>query len=99
MLADAIEDLDRDFPHASVAVASLPRDRAKRGPRGFNQAELITRAGLKLQPSPVGLRLLEGVLQGKRDASPQTGLTSHHRRENVRGCRKLSSDAVRRADA
>ena len=65
---------------------------------GFNQAELIARAALKLQPLARG-RLREGVLEGKRDACPQTGLTSHHRRENMRGCRKLGIDAVRCADA
>jgi predicted amidophosphoribosyltransferase len=55
------------------------------GLRGFHQAELIARAALKLQPSPGGLRLLEGVLERKRDTCPQTGLTSYQRRENMRG--------------
>jgi predicted amidophosphoribosyltransferase len=41
ILADAIEDLDCDYPHVHVAVVSVPLDRAKRGQRGFNQAELI----------------------------------------------------------
>jgi predicted amidophosphoribosyltransferase len=67
MLAGAIEDLESDFPHAHVAVVSVPLDRAKRGQRGFHQAELIARAALKPQPSPGGLRLLEGVLERKRD--------------------------------
>jgi predicted amidophosphoribosyltransferase len=31
MLADAIEDLESDFPRAHVAVVSLPLDRAKPG--------------------------------------------------------------------
>jgi predicted amidophosphoribosyltransferase len=74
MLADAIEDLESDFPHAHVAVVSVPLDRAKRGQRGFHQAEMIARAALKPQPSAAGLRLLEGVLERKRDTCPQTGL-------------------------
>ena len=37
------------------------------------------------EPSPGGLRLLEGVLEPKRDTCPQTGLTSHRRRENMLG--------------
>jgi hypothetical protein len=37
------------------------------------------------EPSPGGLRLLEGVLEPKPDTCPQTGLTSHRRRENMLG--------------
>jgi predicted amidophosphoribosyltransferase len=85
MLAGAIEDLEIDVPRARVAVVSVPRDRAKPGQRGFHQAERIARAALKLQPWPGGLRLLEGVLERKRDTCPQTGLTSHQRRKNMRG--------------
>jgi ComF family protein len=85
MLADAIEDLESDFPQGTVAVVAVPLHRAKRGQRGFNQAELIARAALKLQPSQGRLRLLERVLERKRDTRSQTGLTSHQRRENMRG--------------
>jgi ComF family protein len=85
MLAEAIEDLESDFPQGTVAVVAVPLHRAKRGQRGFNQAELIARAALKHQPSPGRLRLLEGVLERKRETRSQTGLTSHQRRENMRG--------------
>jgi ComF family protein len=85
MLADAIEDLESDFPQGTVAVVAVPLHRAKRGQRGFNQAELVARAALKLQPSQGRLRLLERVLERKRDTRSQTGLTSHQRRENMRG--------------
>jgi hypothetical protein len=37
------------------------------------------------EPSPGGLRLLEGVLERKPDTRPQTGLTSPRRRENMLG--------------
>lgn len=37
------------------------------------------------EPSPGGLRWLEGVLERKRGACPQTGLTSHRRRGNMLG--------------
>jgi hypothetical protein len=37
------------------------------------------------EPSPGGLRLLEGVLQRKPDTCPRTGLTSRRRRENMLG--------------
>jgi hypothetical protein len=70
MLADAIEDLEIDFPRARVAVVSVPRDRAKRDQRGR--------------------RLLEGVLESKRDTCPQTGLTSHQRRKNMRAAFTLA---------
>lgn len=85
MLAEAIEDVESDFPQGTVAVAAVPLHRAKRGQRGFNQAELIARAALKLQPSPGRLKLLDGVLERRRDTRSQTGLTSHQRRENMRG--------------
>ena len=88
VLAEAIADLQIDFPHAHVAVVSAPLDRAKRGQRGFHQAERIAPAALKLQPSPGGLRLLDGVLERKRDTCPQTGLSSHQRRENM--CRAFT---------
>jgi hypothetical protein len=37
------------------------------------------------EPSPDGRRWLRGVLEGKPDTCPQTGLTSHRRRENMLG--------------
>ena len=85
MLADAIVDLEGDFPQGTVAVVAVPLHCAKRGQRGFNQAELIARAALKLQPPAGRLRFVEGVLERKRDTRSQTGLTSHQRRENMRG--------------
>ena len=72
-------------PYAMSGIDGGPRCRAKRGQRGFHQAERIAPAALKLRPSPGGQRLLEGVLERKRDTCPQTGLSSHQRRENMHG--------------
>ncbi len=86
MLAEAITTLEADLPSGPVAVIPVPLHRSKRRQRGFNQAELIARAAMKiggLQHSR--LRLLTGVLERKRETTSQIGLTSHQRRANLRG--------------
>jgi len=63
----------------------VPLYKTKRRQRGFNQAELIARAALKLHPAPERLLLAPDLLQRTRDTHSQIGLTSHQRRENLRG--------------
>jgi len=90
-----------------VLVVPVPLHRSKRWQRGFNHAELIARAALKLltanrrvvrmgMPRNEMLRnemVLGGnVLERKRETKSQIGLTIHQRQENVRG-----AFAVRRA--
>jgi ComF family protein len=84
MLAEAIASLEPDFP-ADVAVIPVPLHRTKLRQRGFNQADLIARAALKIRPQADRLRLCAGALERKRETTSQTGLTSHQRRENLRG--------------
>jgi len=85
MLAEAIAALEPEFPAESVAVVPVPLHRTKLRQRGFNQAELIARAAMKIRQPGRRLHLCAGVLERKRDTASQIGLTSHQRRENLRG--------------
>jgi ComF family protein len=58
--------------------------------RGFNQAELIARAAMKVRQPSNRLRLCAGVLERKRETTSQIGLTSHQRRENLRGAFRVA---------
>ena len=91
MLADAMVALEPSFDEAglfdqgSIAVIPVPLYKAKRRQRGFNQAELIARAALKFYPERERLQLVPDLLLRTRDTHSQIGLTSHQRRENLRG--------------
>jgi ComF family protein len=85
MLAEAIEDLLPSFGDAPALVVPVPLHRDKLRQRGFNQAELIARAALKLSPAKDRLPLHADVLTRERPTQSQTGLTRHQRRENIRG--------------
>lgn len=85
MLADAIATLEPELPANSVTVIPVPLHRTKFRQRGFNQAELIARAAMKIRPCGDRLHLCAGALERKRDTASQIGLTSHQRRENLRG--------------
>jgi ComF family protein len=84
MLAEAISALGLEPSTKSIAVIPVPLYRAKFRQRGFNQAELIARAAIKITAAADRLHLSPGILVRKRDTSSQIGLTSHQRRENVR---------------
>ncbi len=84
MLAEAIGALEPAFGQPNIAVIPVPLYKARRRQRGFNQAELITRAALKLLP-PERFHLMCDLLLRTRDTQSQIGLTSHQRRENMRG--------------
>jgi ComF family protein len=84
MLAEAIATLEPSFPADSIPVIPVPLHRTKLRQRGFNQAELIARVAVK-GFNPARLRLSAAVLERKRDTASQIGLTSHQRRENLRG--------------
>jgi ComF family protein len=100
MLAEALTALDPDFEQArsdqsksaremfdreAILVIPVPLYKAKRRQRGFNQADLIARAALKVYPAHERLQLAPDILQRTRDTHSQIGLTSHQRRENLRG--------------
>jgi ComF family protein len=83
MLAEAIAGLEPEFDQGKVLVIPVPLYRGKRRQRGFNQAELIARAALKHQAGRFELAI--EILRRTRDTHSQIGLTSHQRRENLRG--------------
>ncbi len=84
MLAETIAALEPAFGQPKVAAIPVPLFKTRRRQRGFNQAELITRGALKLLPVE-RFELAADVLARTRDTRSQIGLTSHQRRENMRG--------------
>jgi len=91
MLAEAIAALESSFPRQlaftpePIALIPVPLFKARHRHREFNQAELIARAALKFQPLQGRLHLAQDLLRRTRDTHSQIGLTSHQRRENMRG--------------
>jgi ComF family protein len=95
MLAEALTALQPEleqirfeqgmFEQTSVLVIPVPLYKTKRRQRGFNQAELVVRAALKIVPARERLEFAPEFLQRTRDTQSQIGLTSHQRRENLRG--------------
>ena len=84
MLGEAIEDL-RPWFAAKPVVVPVPLYARKLRQRGFNQADLIARAALKLMPTGNRLELRAGALRRGRETQSQIGLSRHQRRENLRG--------------
>jgi ComF family protein len=96
MLAEVITELQPEFSGDDIAVIPVPLYRGKQRQREFNQAELITRAALKLSGHPARLRFCPDLVERKRATQSQAGLTSHQRRENVRGAFGVTrTDAVK----
>ena len=89
MLHDAIGSLE-DLPNDAVVVP-VPLHRKKLRQRGFNQVELIALAALKLEPQP--RQLCSDTIERQRETKSQIGLTSHQRRENVRGAFVVAKSA------
>jgi len=90
MLAEAIAALEPAFDEPRmfgrpIAVVPVPLYKTKFRERRFNQAELIAKAALKLLPAHSNFELVSGGLQRTRETQSQIGLTSHQRRENLRG--------------
>jgi predicted amidophosphoribosyltransferase len=85
MLAEAIDERERDFLGGRIAVVSVPLHRTKLRQREFNHVELIARAAMKKVCASGRLHLCGGALERRRETPSQTGLTSHQRRETVRG--------------
>jgi len=93
MLAEAIESLEAGLPPEPVAVIPVPLHRRKLRQRGFNQAELIARAALKIKRAEGRLHL-SAALERTRETASQIGLTSHQRRENLRGAFAVAQPQV-----
>ena len=92
MLAEAIVGLEPEFDQQKVLLIPVPLYKAKRRQRGFNQAELIARTALRYQTQE-RLELAARILERTRDTHSQIGLTSHQRRENMRGAFAVASAA------
>ena len=67
MLAEAIEELEPEISVGSSCGGSGPFASRKLRQRGFNQAELIARAAMKIWRVPSGLTLCAGALERRRD--------------------------------
>ena len=93
MLAEAIATLEPEFEQATVLLIPVPLYKGKHSQRGFNQAELIAKAARKVCGASQRLQLRTEVLQRTRDTHSQIGLTSHQRRENLRGAFAVASAA------
>jgi ComF family protein len=89
MLADATGDLQPFFGDSEIFVIPVPLHVSKNRQRGFNQAELIARAALKLMSAQ--FQLMSGVLNRCRETKSQIGLSRHQRRENMRGAFAVTS--------
>ena len=85
MLAEAIADLESFFKDDKVLMVPVPLHKRKQRQRGYNQSELIARAALKNVPAPARFELDTRLLERRRETQSQIGLSSHQRRENMRG--------------
>ena len=88
MLAEAMASLKGALSQPTVLVLPVPLFKGKSRERGFNQAEMIVRSALKSYSAP--LQLATDVLVRTRATHSQIGLTSHQRRENLRGAFKVA---------
>lgn len=84
MLAEVISGLEMGFAASGVIVAPVPLHARKLRQRGFNQSELIARAALKVRRDS-RYEWRADLLERQRETKSQIGLTSHQRRENLRG--------------
>ena len=94
MLAEAVASIKPYFvqtrevqmlEQARILVIPVPLFKGKHHQRGFNQAELIARRAIKLYPKRERFELAPNLLLRTRETQSQIGLTSHQRRENMRG--------------
>jgi ComF family protein len=93
MLSEAITSLHAGLPPDSTMIP-VPLHRTKLRQRGFNQAELIARAAIKICGGESRLRLRTDIFERKRDTASQIGLTSHQRRANLRGAFEVNNPEV-----
>jgi len=85
MLAESMAGLQPELEQSSVLVIPVPLYKGKRRQRGFNQAEAIAKEALNIDSAGHRLQLRTDVLLRIRETKSQIGLTSHQRRENMRG--------------
>ena len=85
MLGETLIAVAPSLEQSTVLLVPVPLYRRKRRQRGFNQAELIAQAAVRACISSDRFQLASDILARVRDTHSQIGLTSHQRRENVRG--------------
>jgi ComF family protein len=85
MLSEVIAGMASNFAASDVLVVPVPLHVRKLRERGFNQSELIAKAALKLNPAGDRVMLCPKALERRRETRSQIGLSSHQRRENMRG--------------
>jgi ComF family protein len=90
MLAEVIAGFEPGWADAKILVVPVPLFAGKLRQRGFNQAELIARAALKLSSAGAQLLLEPHLLERTRETQSQIGLTRHQRRENLRGAFRVT---------
>ena len=90
MLADACCSLESSFEQGQVLAIPVPLFRGKRRQRGFNQAELILREAIRISSTKARFEPATDILVRSRETHSQIGLTSHQRRENMRGAFKVA---------
>ncbi|MHB8654675.1 MAG: double zinc ribbon domain-containing protein [Terriglobia bacterium] len=81
------DSLGASGANASRVLMPVPLHRTRRRERGFNQAELLARGlsrRLARSGAAPGLRVETRCLYRTRATPPQTGLSLHQRKENVR---------------
>jgi ComF family protein len=89
LLADSMEASisSADSPR-QILVIPVPMHPIKQRQRGFNHAELLARAAMaemRRRHPQLGLNLETSLLKRVRVTVSQAGLTSHQRRQNLRG--------------
>jgi ComF family protein len=94
MLADAIVLLEPVLGKEPIQAIPVPLHTSKRRERGFNQAELIAAAALKLNSAEGRFYLADHVLERRRETKSQIGMTPHQRRENMRGAFTVTRSKV-----
>jgi ComF family protein len=89
LLADSVEvyAASADVPR-QMLVVPVPMHRVKQRQRGFNHAELLAQSAIRemsRRHAGWALRLETNLLHRMRVTVSQAGLTTHQRRENLRG--------------
>ena len=93
MLAEAVARFECAFSAGNVLVVPVPLYKGKRRQRGFNQAELIARRALRALGDERLVLATEAMVR-TRETQSQIGLTSHQRRENMRGAFAVAHDGA-----
>lgn len=95
MLSEVITSLEPKFGNAPALLIPVPLHISKHKQREFNQAEMIARVALQSLPA-ARFELNLQILERRRATLSQIGLSSHQRRENLRGAFVISAvDAVK----